>query len=179
MTMARTIRLFKLPETTSSVGLRPLEAKDCPSACKVLNKYLEKFNIYMHFNEEEFKHWFLPVQGVIDAYVITNSKGEVTDLTSFYTLPSSVLTNPKYKTLKAAYMWYSVATTVDLKQLIRDTLVLANNKQFDVFNCLEIHDNKTFLEELKFGPGDGHLKYYLYNWIAKPVDPDKVGLVLL
>jgi glycylpeptide N-tetradecanoyltransferase len=44
---------------------------------------------------------------------------------------------------------------------------------------LEIHHNKAFLEELKFGPGDGHLKYYLYNWLTKPMEPQEVGLVLL
>jgi len=62
---------------------------------------------------------------------------------------------------------------------MKDILILACNKGFDVFNCLEIQDNKSFLEELKFGPGDGHLKYYLYNWLTKPMEPKEVGLVLL
>lgn len=35
---------------------------------------------------------------------------------------------------------------------------------FDVFNALDLMDNKDFLEKLKFGIGDGNLQYYLYNW---------------
>ena len=37
-----------------------------------------------------------------------------------------------------------------------------------------------FMKDLKFGIGDGHLQYYLYNWkVAKPLLPSQVGLVLL
>jgi glycylpeptide N-tetradecanoyltransferase len=64
--------------------------------------------------------------------------------------------------------------------------------KFDVFNALTLHDNPHFLQELKFGAGDGHLHHYLYNWRTKPIPgginergaPDKskkggVGIVLL
>lgn len=34
--------------------------------------------------------------------------------------------------------------------------------------------------ELKFGIGDGKLRYYLFNWrVAKDIPPSKVGLVML
>lgn len=36
--------------------------------------------------------------------------------------------------------------------------------KFDVFNALTLLDNPTFLEEQKFGAGDGQLHYYLYNY---------------
>nr|CAD7431898.1 unnamed protein product [Timema monikensis] len=49
---------------------------------------------------------------------------------------------------------------------------------FDVFNALDLMENKEFLEELKFGIGDGNLQYYLYNWRCPPVPPQKIGLVL-
>lgn len=35
---------------------------------------------------------------------------------------------------------------------------------FDVFNGLTLMDNTMFLEEQKFGAGDGSLHYYLFNW---------------
>ena len=35
------------------------------------------------------------------------------------------------------------------------------------------------LKPLKFGEGDGHLQYYLYNWRCPTVTPNNVGLVLL
>lgn len=49
---------------------------------------------------------------------------------------------------------------------------------FDVFNALDLMENKEFLETLKFGIGDGNLQYYLYNWRCPPVAPNKVSFVL-
>jgi glycylpeptide N-tetradecanoyltransferase len=51
-------------------------------------------------------------------------------------------------------------------------LVKAKELGFDVFNALDIMDNGKFLEELKFGVGDGYLYYYLYNWrIQERLEP--------
>lgn len=35
-------------------------------------------------------------------------------------------------------------------------------------------ENKTFLEKLKFGIGDGNLQYYLYNWKCPSMGAEKV-----
>jgi hypothetical protein len=48
---------------------------------------------------------------------------------------------------------------------------------FDVFNALDLMENKEFLEKLKFGVGDGFLQYYLYNWKCPQMDPKKVSLL--
>lgn len=45
---------------------------------------------------------------------------------------------------------------------------------FDVFNALDLMQNKTFLEKLKFGIGDGYLQYYLYNWRCSQMEPTQV-----
>lgn len=56
-------------------------------------------------------------------------------------------------------------------------------ENFDVFNCLAFMENRKFLEALKFGGGDGYLRYYLYNWRLSPTKPylqdTDVGLVML
>ncbi|CAF1154022.1 unnamed protein product [Rotaria sordida] len=49
---------------------------------------------------------------------------------------------------------------------------------FDVFNALDIMDNKEFLEKLKFGEGDGNIQYYIYNWKCPLIPAEKVALVL-
>ncbi|CAG7716947.1 unnamed protein product, partial [Allacma fusca] len=59
---------------------------------------------------------------------------------------------------------YNVATSLSLQDLMQDALIIAKNSGFDVFNALDLMENKTFLETLKFGVGDGNLQYYLYNW---------------
>lgn len=53
-------------------------------------------------------------------------------------------------------------------------LPAAVQKGFDVFNALDLMENKTFLEKLKFGIGDGNLQYYLYNWKCPSMGAEKV-----
>lgn len=56
-----------------------------------------------------------------------------------------------------------------LQQLMRDVLVLAKQNGFDVVNCLSGMDNALFASDLKFGPGDGFLRFYLFNWRVAPI----------
>ena len=58
------------------------------------------------FDEEEVRHWFVPRDDVIQTYVV-GAVDEVTDFLSFYTLPSTVIGNPKHNQLKAAYSFYN------------------------------------------------------------------------
>ena len=52
--------------------------------------------------------------------------------------------------------------------------------EHDVFNALDIFENESILKELKFGIGDGLLRYYLYNWgTSCNAQAADVGLVLL
>ena len=65
LTMSATIKLYALPEETATPGLRPLEKRDVPAACALLNAYLSRFHLAAVFSEEEFAHWFLTIPGVI------------------------------------------------------------------------------------------------------------------
>lgn len=178
MTMARTIKLYKVPEVPQIPGMRQMVDADVPRVTELVSGYLKKFSLHPEFNQDEIRHWILPRDGVIYAYVREND-GEVTDVCSFYSLPSSILGNDKYNTLKAAYSYWNVATTVPLHELMYDALIYAKQKDFDVFNALNAMENDQFLKELKFGIGDGFLQYYLYNWKCPKIEPCGVGLVLL
>lgn len=98
---------------------------------------------------------------------------------SYYHLPSTIIGNPKHDHLNAAYSFYNIATTVTLVELMKDALLVAKRESMDVFNALEQMKNGEFLEELKFGKGDGNLQYYLYNYCCPTLDPKDVGVVLL
>lgn len=54
----------------------------------------------------------MPKKDVIYTYVIENDDHQITDMVSFYSLPSSILRNDKHTLLKAAYSYYHVNTTV-------------------------------------------------------------------
>lgn len=164
MTMQRTIKLYKLPDAPKIPGFRKMTEKDVPAARILLASYLAQYKLRPIFSDEEFMHWFLPQVNIIDSFVVENAKGEITDLVSFYCLPSTVMHHPNHKQLKAAYSFYNVATSTDILELMNDALISAKNLNFDVFNALDLMENKNFLKELKFGIGDGNLQYYLYNW---------------
>ncbi|XP_077475303.1 glycylpeptide N-tetradecanoyltransferase 1-like isoform X2 [Stigmatopora argus] len=176
MTMQRTMKLYRLPEAPKT-SLRAMTKKDVPAVCRLLREYLGQFNLVPAMNQEEVSHWLLPRDNIIDTYLVEN-EGKVTDFLSFYTLPSTIMNHPVHRTLKAAYSFYNVHTTTPLLDLMSDALILAKSKGFDVFNALDLMENKTFLEKLKFGIGDGNLQYYLYNWKCPSMGSEKVGLVL-
>lgn len=181
MTMSRTIKLYRLPDTPVTPGFRTMERHDVPAVRRLLQNYLSKFLVAPDFSEKDVEHWLLPVEDVVDSYVVEDpGSREITDFCSFYTLPSTILGNQNYSVLKAAYSFYNVTTTTSLLQLMNDALIVAKQKNYDVFNALDIMQNQSFLKELKFGPGDGHLHYYLYNYrLNAKMGPSQLGLVLL
>ena len=74
-----------------------------------------------------------------------------------------------HTTMNVAYLYYyGLGGQNKLTELMKYTLLYAKEMcptSFDVFNCLKVMDNETFLEECKFGQGDGVLNYYLFNYV--------------
>ena len=128
---------------------------------------------------EEFRHWLLPRDGVVSAYVVESSSGAITDFCSFYPLPSSCVKHPTHSHIYAAYSYYNVATSRTLANLMGDCLCMAKKVGQDVFNALNVMENDEFMHDLNFGMGDGNLNYYLFNWNAERVEHNEIGLVLL
>ncbi|OBT85691.1 hypothetical protein VE02_05968 [Pseudogymnoascus sp. 03VT05] len=179
------IMKYKLPDHTSTKGLRAMEPRDVDAVLALLKTYLEKFDMAPIYTREEIAHWLLPKcadhsDQVVWSYVVEDSTtNEVTDFFSFYLIESSVI-DSKHTSIRAAYLFY-YATTVALQQdncvqlkdrlntLINNALIIAKKFKFDVFNALTLMDNALFLEQQKFAPGNGQLNYYLYNYRANPI----------
>ncbi|KAI4379552.1 hypothetical protein MLD38_005833 [Melastoma candidum] len=181
LTMSQAIHLYKLPDTISTPGFRKMAPHDVPAVTCLLRDYLTQFVVAPDLDEDDVRHWLLPIENVVDTFVVEQpDTGHVTDFCSFTCLPLSILGNPDYSTLKAAYSFYNVSTETSLDQLINDALIVAKQRGFDVFNALDIMHNKTFLNVLKFLPGSGYLHYYLYNYLLRDrLLPSELGLVLL
>ena len=130
--------------------------------------------------EDEVAHTLLPRDDVVYSYVIETG-GKITDFFSFYSLPSTVINHPLHKVLRAAYCFYYVPGSLSLQPLLREALTAAQAAGFDVFNALDVMENEPVaMRELRFGIGDGHLQFYVYNWrLNEALKPAQVGLVLL
>ncbi|TXT13266.1 hypothetical protein VHUM_00633 [Vanrija humicola] len=199
--IARLVRNYAMPTTTSVPGFREMRKEDVPQVGNLLRRYLSRFPIAQTFStDEDIEHWFLSGQGrdvdgkrveqVVWAYVVEDpTTKEITDMVSFYSLPSTIMQHPKYDLLNVAYMFYYASDAIfsagassddetklksklerRLNELTRDMLTVAQAAGFDVMNALTLLDNNMFISEQKFGPGDGYLNYYLYNWAMPPID---------
>ncbi|KAL8917650.1 MAG: hypothetical protein Q9208_007831 [Pyrenodesmia sp. 3 TL-2023] len=182
---ARQLTKYKLPTSTSVKGLRVMQHKDAAAVQDLLHRYLKRFDMAPELDEEEIQHWMVhdektTAEQVIWTYVVEDpSTHKITDVFSFYCLESSVIKNPKHGTVRAAYMYYYATEAAfaenekglkeRLNDLMNDALVLAKKFNFDVFNALTLLDNPLFLEQQKFGPGDGQLHYYIYNYRTHPI----------
>ncbi|KAJ3766611.1 N-myristoyl transferase [Lentinula raphanica] len=196
MTLARMIRLNQLSNKPHLPGIREMTEKDIPQVTELYAKYMDRFDMVPIMNAQEIKHQFLSGSGkpgtgdkwrrngqVVWAYVVEdNDSHKITDFVSFYSLPSTVINNPKHGVLEAAYLHYYASDAAfnenlvgkgtlkeRLQGLIGDALIVANNAKFDVFNALTMMDNDLFLKELRFAVGNGFLNFYLYNWRTAPL----------
>ncbi|KAI5479326.1 glycylpeptide N-tetradecanoyltransferase [Pseudohyphozyma bogoriensis] len=210
-TMARMMRHYKVPETTTIPGLREIEKKDLKAVGRLLRAFLARMDLapLLSNKDVEYALWNgrgkdvngKRVEQVTWTYVVEDPETKaITDMFSFYTLPSTAVKVKPHTVINAAYLYYyattatpstnnlgdgSVATPVThwqsetpeerkvlkdrLVTLIGDATILAHQAGFDVFNALTLQDNSLFLEDLKFGRGDGFLHYYLYNYSTKPM----------
>ncbi|CCK68699.1 glycylpeptide N-tetradecanoyltransferase NMT1 KNAG_0B02570 [Huiozyma naganishii CBS 8797] len=182
---------YAIPNKTKTLGLRPMVAGDVDATLSLLQKYQARFDLRQIFSREEFSHWFLggpnaEQDKVIFSYVVEDADGRITDFFSFYSLPFSILNHSVHKELGIGYLFY-YATDADfeftdrfsteatavlrkrLNSIMGDAVVLARRAKMDVFNALTSQDNALFLEDLKFGPGDGFLNFYLFNYKTFPI----------
>ncbi|CAK7221208.1 glycylpeptide N-tetradecanoyltransferase [Sporothrix curviconia] len=178
------VRKYALPDRTKTKGLREMVAGDLDQVQDLLTRYLKRFDMAMEFTRDEVDHWLLDKrlpgdEQVVYTYVVEDDKTKkITDMFSFYCLDSSVINHPRHNVIRAAYLFYYATETglttpfdkpalkARLNELMSDALILAKKHRFDVFNALSIMDNALFLEQQKYGPGDGQLHYYLFNYRA-------------
>jgi glycylpeptide N-tetradecanoyltransferase len=118
-----------------------MEKKDVPAVRDLLLKYGKRFKLAPEYSEEEVAHWFvhnpeLSPEQVVWTYVVEDQRtSRITDFSSFYVLPSKVIGNPNFDSLKAAYCFFYATEAAfkndekffkeRLNTLMLDTLVMA------------------------------------------------------
>ncbi|OBA24105.1 N-myristoyl transferase [Metschnikowia bicuspidata var. bicuspidata NRRL YB-4993] len=176
--MAARYTLAPAPRTP---GFRPMEAADLDQVFDLLHAYQQRFQMVQVFGKAELAHWLLGGEcggAVVKAYVVERA-GRICDFVSYYLLPFSVLDHAVHTELGVAYLFYYATDShtaappvyqARLTGLVTDALITARAFGVDVFNALTCQDNTLFIDAAKFGPGDGLLHYYLFNYRAKPID---------
>ncbi|OBS19649.1 hypothetical protein FPOA_11374 [Fusarium poae] len=180
------VRKYALPDDTAIKGLRPLQEKDIEAVMDLYHRYNKRFDMTPQMSREEAIHWFLPKTGpneqqAVWTYVVEDENNKITDFFSFFCIESTAIGNTKHNVIKVAYMFYygtevglqdkfdKAALKKRLNDLVHDALIISKRYKFDVFNALTLMDNALFLEQQKFGAGDGQLHYYLFNYRVNPI----------
>ncbi|KAH3674782.1 hypothetical protein WICMUC_002985 [Wickerhamomyces mucosus] len=212
VTKTQMIAKYTLRNEGKLKNLRRAELKDFDQVFTLLTKFQSKYELIQDFTRDELKHWLFGDntlsndKKVVHTFVVEEND-RITDFFSFYLLPFTILDNPAHNELGIAYLFYyasdaefdesdSAKAQALLKKrltdLIGEALIIAKSLGVDVFNCVSCQDNNLFLQDLKFGEGDGILNYYLFNYksriISGGLDDDKhvdygnvskVGVVML
>lgn len=150
--------------------------EDVQPVLRLMQAHLNIYKFSISLSPEDVRHWLLPREGLVYSYV--NVGERVTDFFSFYSLSTKALSIPS-RAINTAYLFYYASDSGEAAALIKRAIHVANCFDFDVFNCLNIMQNESFIHELRFEQGDGILRYYLFNWRTAPMHPRELGLVML
>lgn len=190
-TKASMVAKTTLNNETKTTGWRKMKEDDIDAVFKLYNDWRIRYDISQIMTKDDVKHWIYGGEQqdgkVIHAYVVEDEKtNKITDFISFYVLPFTVLQNPKHKEIGIAYLYYyasdiGIGKSINdeenqkllknrLKSLVNDAMIESKKIGIDVFNALSSQDNTLFLDDMKFGAGDGFLNYYVFNYKAKHID---------
>lgn len=147
---------------------REMNENDIPRVTKMLQEYLKKFKLSLYINESYVRYWILPRKDTIYTYL----NDEKDQFATFYSL--DYIHKKTGETVKQAYTFYNVGNC------LKDAIIMARNRGFDVYNCINIGVDEEELRKNKFIEGTGCNHYYLWNWkINEEIKPKDIGFVMI
>jgi len=147
---------------------REMTENDIPRVTKMLQEYLKKFKLSLYINESYVRYWILPRKDTIYTYL----NDEKDQFATFYSL--DYIHKKTGETVKQAYTFYNVGNC------LKDAIIMARNRGFDVYNCINIGVDEEELRKNKFIEGTGCNHYYLWNWkINEEIKPKDIGFVMI
>lgn len=167
-----------------TMNLMRMTESDVEGVHKLLSEHLKTLKLHPILSVDEVRHSLLPreeLKDVIDTFVAKDNDGNITDMCSYYMLPSKITKQDVkggHTKLNIAYSYYNVATSKSVTELVRNLLLKIKDEEFDVFNMLNVMDNCEAIDKLRFLRGNGYLYYYMYNWRCEFINSTDNGLVL-
>ena len=147
---------------------REMTEHDIPRVTKMLREHLNQYKLSLDIDETYVKHWILPRKDTVYTYL----NDEKDQFATFYSL--DYVHKPSGETIKQAYTFYNVGNC------LKDAIIMARNRGFDVYNCVNVGVDDEELRKHKFMEGTGHNHYYLWNWkMSEEIQPKNIGFVII
>jgi glycylpeptide N-tetradecanoyltransferase len=166
--LVRNLEGKQIPPTTDLGLIRFANIEDIPAMMEIYEKYKTDYRIVQTMNRKEFEHYFMPKNGLIYTYVITNSAGVVKDFASLHAMGKTV------------YLYYvSFINEKLLEIFMRNILFIMQSNNFESFfasNCFGIEN--VLIEKLQCRELIYPVNLYLFNYNSRKIDLRDCGLNL-
>lgn len=167
-------KALRLPESVSDDNFIPLTANYLTETYDVFNNYLKKYTVHPIFTLEQFKNTFLGNKFVVSYVLFEND--HVIDFVSYYKLPTKVMAKPDTY-INTAYLFYYSANQETAYRMIRNIMIIAKNKNIDLFNALDIMENEDVFKDLNFEQGPTNFHDCLYNYSCPELENFRIAYV--
>lgn len=135
----------------------------------IYSKINENTTLFESFDEASFNQLFAGKQDVF--HVVYNDKTK--EFASFYIVYTKCLL--KNIILKKAYLFYWYGSV----DIITDAIAIAHNSlNIDMFDVLDILNNRTIIKKLELAEGTGYLKYHVFNIKEKQLPSESINFIL-
>lgn len=169
---------FALPQLVHN-NIHPFCKNDVEGITNLFRESSQKYKFDIDFTAELVEHMFLPRDDVIYSYVIPSVNGPV-GFVSFYIMNWSILNDSSITEVRAAYIYYCVSKTIEMKSLIADLLNKAvNDAKADVINGFSMSGNVDALVSNKFEKGSRDLEYYSYNYAIPNIEDKELRYIFV
>ena len=180
MPIGKALKNNELPDEPQISGFRKMTEKDIDQIYELIEKNRNKYKIYEIFSKEQISHLLLPRNNIIYTYVLEDENNKITDFCSFYAMNRTILkNNSKHKKIKLAYSIINYNSTISMKELLKNTIILAKQNNFDAYNCIDYKENSDNFKELSFMEKIGKIKYYFYNFVCPDTPIDDISLIFV
>jgi glycylpeptide N-tetradecanoyltransferase len=154
-------------------GTRPMAEGDAMAVQQLLLKKSVEYAVHEEMDVEDVLHHFMPREDIVCTYV-HEVDDEVVGFGAFFILET--IEKKSGSRIRSAYLYYIGGE--DTGMMVSDLICFAKDQRCDVLTCLDVMDNRLFLDALGFSKGTGHLRYYLYNWRAPSLGPSELCLIM-
>lgn len=135
---------------------------------RIYDKMSEHFTIFEKFDDESFVQIFKGENDVLQT-VYNEKTGEFASFYIVYTkcLSSGVL-------LKRAYLYYWHGSA----EIVTDSISISHALGVDMFDVLDVANNRRLIETLRLSEGTGSLRYHIFNIKEEPIQSEKLNFIL-